>query len=367
MPSQGIRVLNVVGARPNFMKIAPLMRAMKSCDDFDPLLLHTGQHYEWAMSRVFFEQLELGEPHFFLDVRSGTHAQQTARIMPRFEKVLKKVRPDLVVVVGDVNSTLACALTAAKLCIPVAHVEAGLRSRDRTMPEEINRIVTDTLADYLFTPSSDADRNLLEEGVPDEKIYFVGNIMIDTLIHSKKHISKSKALKDLKVRRGRYALLTLHRPANVDAGETLAAVAAVLRRVCERIPIVFPAHPRTTASLDRHGVDLGAAGVRVVPPLPYFDFMRLVQDAAMVLTDSGGVQEETTFLGVPCLTMRPNTERPVTVTVGTNTVTNLSATKILNAVNAVLDGRYKKGRAPKYWDGRTAERIVNVLRRNPPV
>jgi UDP-N-acetylglucosamine 2-epimerase (non-hydrolysing) len=358
-PSKDVfTVLNVVGARPNFMKMAPIMRAMKNNPALKPLLLHTGQHYDWEMSKIFFEQLGLGEPDFHLGAGSGSHAKQIAKIMTESEKVFASVRPDLVVVVGDVNSTLACGITAKKMGIPVAHVEAGLRSRDMAMPEEINRIVTDSIADLLFTTCRDAGANLLAEGAGPRKIHFAGNVMIDTLIHCKPEIDKSDALKRFGLKKGRYALITLHRPSNVDAPEQLRAVSSILKMVCSKLPLVYPVHPRTAARMKEFGIDLANAGVITVPPLGYFDFVRLTRDATVVLTDSGGIQEETTFLGVPCLTLRENTERPITVATGTNKIVGLDFHRIEREIEAIISGKYKKGRIPSLWDGHAADRIV---------
>ena len=347
-----LRIVNIVGARPNFMKIAPLMAAYGK--EFDPVLVHTGQHYDANMSKLFFDQLQLPKPDVYLGVGSGSHAEQTGKVMVEVEKLLVARPADLVVVVGDVNSTMAATIVAAKLCIPVAHVEAGLRSGDRTMPEEINRLVTDALADYCFTTSEDADENLRREGVPVEKIFFVGNVMIDTLLRL-----KDVALKQDIRPNGRYGFVTLHRPSNVDDKETFAEILAALDSL--DLPLIFPVHPRTTARMKDFGL---STKMKMIEPVGYLDSLCLMAGATLVLTDSGGVQEETTVLGVPCLTIRDNTERPVTVTEGTNTLVKPGT--IVAEAKKVLAGHGKRGRVPKYWDGRAAERIVQCLVKHPP-
>jgi UDP-N-acetylglucosamine 2-epimerase (non-hydrolysing) len=362
-----IKVINVVGARPNFMKAAPVFGAMRRRPaEFRPLLIHTGQHYDPRMSGDFFRDLNLPEPDAHLGVGSGTHAEQTAEVMRRFEPVVLEHRPDWVVVVGDVNSTLACALVCAKLRVRVAHVEAGLRSRDRSMPEEINRLLTDQIADLLLTPSADADENLLAEGVPTERIRLVGNVMIDSLLAQLPRAESSRVREELGVEGRDYAVVTLHRPSNVDDARTLARVMSALARVAESLPVVFPAHPRTRARIDEFGLreEIERAGrVRLIEPLGYLDFLRLFSGASLVLTDSGGLQEETTALGIPCLTLRENTERPVTVTHGTNRVVGTDAEGIASAAREALDSARasEPRRVPPLWDGRTAERILDAL------
>jgi len=352
-----LKIVNVVGARPNFIKMAPLMAEYrKHTGQFEPLLVHTGQHYDENMSKLFFDQLHLPKPDVDLGVGSGSHAEQTAKIMIEMEKLLDAKRPDLVVVVGDVNSTMATAIVAAKLCIPVAHVEAGLRSGDRTMPEEINRLVTDALSDYCFTTSADAGENLRREGVPDSKIFFVGNVMIDTLLRL-----KDKALKSPIRPQGKYGFVTLHRPSNVDSKETLAEILAALDSL--NLPLIFPVHPRTAARMKEFGL---TSKMKMIEPVGYLDALCLLTNATLVLTDSGGVQEETTVLGVPCLTIRENTERPVTVTEGTNTLVGPHRDRIVAEARNILAGRVKRGRAPALWDGRAAERIVQCLLDHPP-
>ncbi len=354
-----MRILHVVGARPNFMKIAPLMAALDAEPGVEQVLVHTGQHYDERMSAGFFADLGIRAPDENLEVGSGTHAVQTARVMTAFEPVLERYAPDLVVVVGDVNSTLACALVAAKRNVPVAHVEAGLRSRDRAMPEEINRIVTDQLADLLLTPSRDADVNLRAEGIPAERIHFVGNIMIDTLL---RQLEGARALgmpARHGVRRGEYVLVTLHRPSNVDDPATLGEIFRALAELAESRPVLFPIHPRTRTRADEAGLLPLLGGVRLLEPLGYSEMLGLTDGAGLVLTDSGGLQEETTALGVPCLTLRDSTERPVTVDEGTNTlVPDRSAVSILAAAR---NAGGTAGRIPEAWDGRTGERIARVF------
>ena len=361
-------IVVVAGARPNFVKVAPIMRALEAIEPpIDRRLVHTGQHYDAGMSDVFFEQLGIPAPDVHLNVGSGTHGAQTARVLAAFEEYLLAARrpPRGVVVVGDVNSTLACALAAVKLRIPVAHVEAGLRSFDRAMPEEINRMATDAIVDLLLTSEPSGDENLRREGVPAERIRFVGNVMIDSLV---RELPAARALGTPAAHglaAGRFALVTLHRPSNVDGAERLEALAGFLERMAARLPTVFPAHPRTRASLDRFGLMpriLGARGLSLLDPLGYRENLGLMADAALVVTDSGGMQEETTYLGVPCLTLRPGTERPVTVTLGTNTVVGEDLGRAEALVTEILAGRYKRGSAVPGWDGKAAERVADALR-----
>jgi UDP-N-acetylglucosamine 2-epimerase (non-hydrolysing) len=360
MPERSIRLLAVAGARPNFMKIAPLLRELRAREGFSVCLVHTGQHYDAAMSQSFFEDLGIPPPDHNLGVGSASHAEQTAEVLRRMEPILLRERPDVVVVVGDVNSTLAASLAAAKLCIPVAHVEAGLRSFDRTMPEEINRLVTDSISDLLFTTEPAGEENLQREGVPASKIHFVGNVMIDTLLANLERSKTLQVLERLGLHKGDYAVLTLHRPSNVDEPERLRTLFSLLEGIHREIPVVFPVHPRTAAAIAR---TLGGAPPRLLTtePLGYLEFLRLMADAKLVLTDSGGIQEETTVLGIPCLTLRDNTERPVTVTHGTNTVVGSDPGTILAEVQKILDGAGKRGRIPEGWDGGAARRVVDVL------
>jgi UDP-N-acetylglucosamine 2-epimerase (non-hydrolysing) len=360
-----LKVANVVGARPNFMKIAPIVRAMREDPFFRPSLVHTGQHYDEKMSDVFFDELGIPAPDVNLSVGSGSHGRQTGQVMVRFEEVVTADRPDLVIVVGDVNSTLAAALVAAKLHIPVAHVEAGLRSFDRTMPEEINRVLTDSISDFLFTTERSAEANLTAEGIDRPKVFFVGNVMIDALLANRRRAAASDITKRLELDGQRYGVLTLHRPSNVDAREPLTRIAAALERVGGRLPIVFPAHPRTVKNLEAFGLldRLQAGGkVRVVEPLGYLDFLRLVDCSALVLTDSGGLQEETTVLGVPCITLRENTERPVTVEQGTNVLVGSDTDRIVAASESALQTPRRTARVPELWDGKAAGRILTTLR-----
>lgn len=361
-----LKVINVVGARPNFMKVAPIVAAMKKRPaKFLPLVVHTGQHYDSAMSDSFFRDLELPQPDTHLGVGSGSHAAQTAAVMERFEPVVLREKPDWVLVVGDVNSTIACALVCVKLGIRVAHVEAGLRSRDRTMPEEINRLLTDQIADLLFTPSPDADENLIAEGITRERIRFVGNVMIDSL---QKNLEKARRLSTrdkLGLEGVDYALLTLHRPSNVDLRESFERILSALEVISAKLPIVFPVHPRTRKTI----AELGLADrvdsmkdLRTIDPLGYLDFLNLSSNARLVLTDSGGIQEETTALGIPCLTLRENTERPITVEMGTNTLVGTDTLRIIAEANAALNGSAKTAhRLPPLWDGHTSERILDAL------
>ncbi len=351
-----VRAVVVAGARPNFIKVKPVADALVDhCADV--WLVHTGQHYDPAMSDVFFDELGLRTPDHFLDVGSGSHAEQTARVMLAFEPLVTRLEPDVIVVVGDVNSTLAAALVAAKACRPLAHVEAGLRSRDPTMPEEVNRIVTDRLSDYLFATSDDAGDNLLAEGTPPERIHVVGNVMIDTLCANLDRARKRPVLTDLGLSAGGYGLVTLHRPSNVDEPSALRRILGALEVVARSCPLLFPAHPRTRARLDNLG---WPDGVQVVEPLGYLDFLALQASARIGLTDSGGVQEETTALGIPCLTLRETTERPITVTEGTNVVTGTDPQRIVAEAQRVLrDGI--SARKPALWDGRAASRIADVL------
>ena len=359
-----LKVINVVGARPNFMKVAPIVAAMKRRErEFTPLVVHTGQHYDAAMSDAFFRDLDLPQPDVYLGVGSGTHAAQTAAVMERFEPVVLLEKPDWVLVVGDVNSTLACALVCVKLGVKVAHVEAGLRSRDRTMPEEINRLLTDQIADLLFTPSADADENLRAEGIPQERIRLVGNVMIDSLMTHLPRAKESKIKQGLKL--NEFAVLTLHRPSNVDDPETLKRILESVEKIADRIPVVFPVHPRTRRMIaESEFADqfLDSKRLLLIDPLGYLDFLSLYSGARLVLTDSGGIQEETSFLGIPCLTLRENTERPITVTMGTNKVVGTDPETIIAAASDALNVDRKKAAAIPFWDGHTADRIVDALR-----
>lgn len=357
------KVILVVGARPNFMKIAPIWKEMKKFrKKFQLIILHTGQHYDKNMSDLFFRDLELPKPDIYLGVGSGSQAVQTAKIMIELEKVLVKEKPDLIIAVGDVNSTLACSIVAAKLLISVAHIEAGLRSFDRTMPEEINRIVTDHLSTFLFTTCKDANENLKREGISEKKVLFVGNVMIDTLIKSKVKTQNSKILKKLGLNRGNYTVLTLHRPGNVDDRNTLQRIFGALEKISNYIPVIFPAHPRTLKKMRSFEININSKNVKLIEPLGYIDFLKLYMNSKFVMTDSGGIQEETTYLGIPCLTLRENTERPITVKEGTNVLVGTDKGKIIDESLKILDEKHKTGKIPKFWDGKTSQRIVKILR-----
>lgn len=374
------RIVSVVGARPNFVKIAPILRALRHAGGpsqppaFDSLLVHTEQHYDDEMSAAFFADLDIPKPDFTLGVGSASHAVQTAEIMRRFEPVLLELRPDLVLVVGDVNSTAACALTAAKIGVRVAHVEAGLRSFDRTMPEEINRVVTDAVSDYLFTTEESANHNLLREGHSAEKIFFVGNVMIDSLEACRRLAERSTILHRLGLNEAAgYALVTLHRPGNVDVEERLAGILGALAELAREIPVVLPAHPRTRSRIAEFGIDryveemiggnrkVSSGRVALLDPLGYVDFLSLMSKARLVLTDSGGIQDETTCLGVPCLTLRENTERPITLTSGTSTLVGNDPARILKEAHRSLANGRRVAQRPPLWDGHAADRIATVL------
>jgi UDP-N-acetylglucosamine 2-epimerase (non-hydrolysing) len=351
-------ICNVVCARPNFMKMAPVILE-EIRHGLNQITVHTGQHYDAQMSDIFFNALRIPEPDFHLGVGSGSHAAQTARIMVAFEKICSETKPNLVLVGGDVNSTLACALVAAKLMIPVGHVESGLRSFDRSMPEEINRILTDHVASLLFTTEESGNENLLREGIAPERIHFVGNSMIDSLrLHLDKALAK-RPWEQIGLEPGRYGLVTLHRPANVDDGKVFSEIAAALREISQRIPLLFPVHPRTRQRIEQIGVDLG--DVKLVEPLGYLEFLGLMTEAAVVLTDSGGIQEETTVLGVPCVTIRPNTERPITLKIGTNRLSRAKEKDIVDATRTALSENCVSPALPLLWDGQAGARIVSVL------
>ena len=366
-----MKVVLVAGARPNFIKIAPIIRAIdkhnasKEGETIQPFLVHTGQHYAYEMSKVFFEDLELPEPDVYLGVGSGTHAEQTGKVMIEFEKVLFAQKPELVVVVGDVNSTLAGALAAVKLHIPVAHVESGLRSFDRQMPEEINRLLTDHISDYLFTTSNYDDNNLRNEGIPANKIFRVGNIMADSLLHSIEIAKKLDIMSRLRLREQSYALLTLHRPSNVDSEESLTDILTAIGKISQMIPVVFPVHPRTRKNIDKFGLrhicDEANNHLILTQPLGYLSFLNLEMNAKMVITDSGGVQVETTIIGIPCLTILDFPVWVITHKQGTNTLVGSNYQKLKEEASKILNGKSRKGRIPQLWDGKVAERIVNIL------
>jgi len=359
-----LKIINIVGARPNLPKISPLMREMQRHPEIESILVHTGQHYDESLSDIFFRQMGIPAPHVNLEVGSGSHAAQTAEILKRIEPVLLERKPDLALVVGDVNSTLAVSLAAVKLGIRVAHVEAGLRSFDRSMPEEINRLVTDALADYLFVTEQDAIENLLKEGRPRESIHLVGNVMIDSLRHFLPVAQQSRIGEELNLKNGsgwrRFAVLTLHRPSNVDSIEKLTELLGAMNVIAAQIPVIFPAHPRTQQRLAEAGIKHHLE-LRLISPIGYLDFLCLLSKATLVLTDSGGIQEETTALGVPCLTVRTNTERPITISKGTNLLVGTDPGIIIAAAQDILAGKGKIGGIPPLWDGHAAERIVDIL------
>ena len=368
-----VKLILVAGARPNFMKIAPLMHALKDHKSIQPILVHTGQHYDVKMSGQFFEELNIPNPDINLEVGSASHAVQTARIMEGFEQVCLKENPDFVLVVGDVNSTAACTLVASKLGIKTIHYEAGLRSNDRTMPEEINRLVTDSISDVFITTSIDADENLLHEGIPAEKIHMLGNLMIDSLVAQLPKAQQTKLTfkllnneKSIELGRnfqsGQYGVLTFHRPGNVDEKESLTKLVHLWGEISEQIPLVFPVHPRTYKNILHFGLQSvieSYPNLFFIEPLGYLQFIHLVSSSAFALTDSGGIQEETTFLNIPCLTVRPNTERPVTVWEGSNKL--IKTEDIIPEVQLIIQGKGKHGTVPKYWDGHSAERIINMI------
>jgi UDP-N-acetylglucosamine 2-epimerase (non-hydrolysing) len=364
-----MKILSVIGARPNFMKIAPICAELKGTD-ISHTLVHTGQHYDYRMSKLFFEDLGLPKPDIDLGVGSGTHAHQTADVMIRLEPVLERENPSLVIVVGDINSTMAAAITAVKLGIPVAHVEAGLRSFDRSMPEEINRILTDAVSSFHFTTEESANDNLRKEGIPEKNIFFVGNTMIDTLFRHADRASASPILQDLGMKPGEYGIVTLHRPANVDSKKNLRGILEALNEIAGDLPIIFPVHPRTKKQIAGFGLDDlvaeegadGRRGVYMTEPLGYCDFLRLMKEARIVFTDSGGIQEETTVLGIHCLTLRENTERPVTITSGTNVLVGADKGRIISETRKRLNGFSAGHICPPLWDGHAAERIVDIIK-----
>jgi UDP-N-acetylglucosamine 2-epimerase (non-hydrolysing) len=364
-----MRITCVVGARPNFMKVTPILAYAAGLPNIRCRLVHTGQHYDERMSALFFTELGLPRPDSYLGVGSGSHAFQTASVMLKFEEELNAHHADLVLVVGDVNSTLACALVAVKKHVPVAHVEAGLRSRDRRMPEEINRVLTDQISEYLFTTDRDADRNLLAEGIAAERIHFVGNVMIDTLLRHRKHARRTEVLKRLSLVARNYAVCTIHRADNVDTVEAAQRTANAIAILADRLPVVLPMHPRTRNRWSSFGLlerlDR-CQNLTITDPLGYLEFLALMDGAALVLTDSGGIQEETTILGVPCLTFRENTERPITVSEGTNQLVGLDLVRLATAIDEVLSGEIVEGRTPELWDGQAAARILHVLQGRDP-
>lgn len=357
------KIISVVGARPNFMKIAPLHRAFKKySDSIQHLICHTGQHYDEKMSKVFFEDLELPKPDFYLGVGSGSHAEQTAAVMVKFEKILLEEKPDMILVVGDVNSTIACSLTASKLHIKIVHVEAGLRSGDRQMPEEINRVLTDSISDMLFVTEKSGMENLKREGISDGKVFFTGNVMIDSLAYFKPKVVNSTILKDFELTPQKYVLVTLHRPSNVDSKDQLIKLIDVLNSVAEKRKVLFPIHPRTMKNLTDFGLmEKINKNLILTEPIGYLDFLALTSNAELIVTDSGGIQEESTYLGVQCITLRTSTERPITVEVGTNQLLGTDLEKAKKVALEVLEGKLKMGTIPELWDGKAAERITEII------
>ncbi len=359
-----MKIISVVGARPNFMKIAPLMEAMGAHESIEPMLVHTGQHYDDRMSDLFFKQLGIPEPDMNLEIGSGSHAVQTAGIMTAFEPICLEQKPDAVLVVGDVNSTIACGLVAVKLGIKLVHVEAGLRSGDRAMPEEINRVLTDSISDMLFCTEPAGVKNLIAEGVSPDRVFLVGNVMIDTLLKNKAKADESTILDEIGIEAGAYAAMTMHRPSNVDDPVVFARLLDAIEEIQKDLPIIFPIHPRTRNNIAKMGFTdrIDAMGnLRLIEPAGYLDFLKLTSNAKLVLTDSGGIQEETTILKVPCITMRENTERPITVEVGSNQLVGTDPAKILDAYRKVMEGSWRTPQVPELWDGKAAERIVEIL------
>jgi UDP-N-acetylglucosamine 2-epimerase (non-hydrolysing) len=360
-----MKIINVVGARPNFMKVAPLHRVFSNHPAIESKIVHTGQHYDERMSDVFFNQLGMPEPHFYLGVGGGSHTYQKAHVMLKFEEILVEEQPDVVLVVGDVNATAACSIVAIKMGIPTVHVEAGLRSGDRTMPEEVNRIITDAICDHLFITEHSGLINLAKEGVDDSKISYVGNVMIDSLVHFREKAAKSTVLEDIGASKKEYILMTMHRPHNVDNAESLKDILEIIRNAAEQKQVVFAIHPRTSNNMKRFGLYEELEQIEnlvLLGPQGYLEFLKLMDNAALIITDSGGIQEETTFLQVPCMTFRDSTERPVTVELGTNfLMADLNPVTVKDQMLKILDGEAKEGSIPPFWDGHTAERICSIL------
>lgn len=360
-----MKILNIVGARPNFMKIAPLHRAFSKHPKIQSKIIHTGQHYDEKMSDIFFNQLELPKPDYYLGIGGGSHTHQKANVMLAFEKIVNEEKPDVVLVVGDVNATAACSITAVKMGVPTVHVEAGLRSGDRKMPEEVNRIITDAICNDLFITEHSGLINLAKEGVPDEKVHFVGNVMIDSLVHFRKKASKDKVLKTIGVKPKEYILMTMHRPHNVDYKKGLKDIMKIIRNAAKHKKVVFAIHPRTTNNMKKYGLYEQLEGIKnliLLGPQGYLQFLKLMDNAALIITDSGGIQEETTFLQVPCMTFRDTTERPVTVELGTNfLMQDLNPKTVKIQMESILKGKAKQGIIPPLWDGKAAERIADIL------
>ncbi len=361
-----MKIINVVGARPNFMKIAPIDRVMAQDPDIETFLVHTGQHYDEKMSKLFFDDLQMPKPDIYLNVGSASHAVQTAKIMVEFEKILEKEKPDLVLVVGDVNSTAACSIVAQKMHIKVAHVEAGLRSFDRRMPEEINRLITDAISDMLFVTEKSGMENLKNEGIPDSKVHFVGHVMIDSLINFSEKAAESTIMEELDIEKGNYGLITLHRPSNVDNIEVFSKLIDAFEVIEKDLKLIFPIHPRSRKMIQNFGLEDKVKDMQnlvLLEPQGYLDFMKLLHNSKLVLTDSGGLQEETTYLQIPCITMRENTERPITVEVGTNILVGTDVDMILDEFQKVMNGAKRDSKIPELWDGNAAKRIVEIIKK----
>jgi UDP-N-acetylglucosamine 2-epimerase (non-hydrolysing) len=359
------KIISVVGARPNFMKVAPIHKAFQKYKrNVNHIVCHTGQHYDRKMSKIFFDDLGLPHPEFYLGAGSGSHAEQTAKIMIEFEKILIREKPELIIVVGDVNSTIACSLVASKLNIKIAHVEAGLRSFDRTMPEEINRILTDAISDFLFVTEKSGLKNLKDEGIPAGKVFFVGNVMIDSLVNHLPKADSSNILNKLELNPSEYILVTLHRPSNVDSEKFAFDLFNLFDNLSKKRKIIFPIHPRTKKNFQSFGFSTKNKNILLTDPIGYIDFLSLTKNAGLIITDSGGIQEESTYLGVQCITVRNNTERPVTVDIGTNHLTGTNLKKVGITAAKILSGNKKKGKIPPLWDGKAAERIVNIILKN---
>lgn len=357
------KIISVVGARPNFIKIAPIHKSFqKYKSEINHLICHTGQHFDEKMSKVFFDELQMPKPDYYLGIGGGSHAVQTSRIMVEFEKILLEEKPDLVIVPGDVNSTIAASLVASKLHIPVAHVESGLRSFDRKMPEEVNRVLTDHISDYLFVTEKSGITNLENEGIDSQKVYFTGNVMIDSLVNFMPHIDRSEIVNELGIESGKYVLATFHRPSNVDEEDSLSRLISSVNEISKLRTVVFPIHPRTRNNLKKYGLfDKIGDNIIVLEPIGYIDFLSLTKNAELVITDSGGIQEETTFLGVQCITVRDNTERPITSEIGTNHMIGTDFDKVIIAAKEILSGKIKDGVKPDLWDGKASERIVDIV------
>lgn len=356
------KIFIIVGTRPNFIKVAPLLIQLKNSKKYKTVLIHSGQHYDYYMSKVFFDELNINPPDHYLNIGSGSQGYQTAEIMKSIEVVLTENKPDLMIVVGDVNTTMAASIVAAKLYIKIAHIESGLRSYDKKMPEEINRIITDSISNYLFTHSRGADKNLISEGIPKDKIFFVGNIMIDTIINNLEKIQSREKYREFNLNRKDFILLTMHRPSNVDNEEVFRSIAGALEEIAKNMKIVFPIHPRTVKMAEKLNIKLSKIkNLKIINPLSYIDLLSMENDSRCIITDSGGIQEESTFLNVPCFTIRENTERPITIDIGSNILVGTKTKDIVSNVENCLNGNCKQGNIPELWDGSTSKRIIEVI------